>query len=94
MIVRCPWGECKEALTRRVGPKGSIFTLLAPPEEGGTSWAPLTTDLRASCTQHEILDGAARASQASEGPLSKDPAFPARKIPTPYAATCKRDSCS
>lgn len=58
MIVRCPWGECKETLTHRVGPKGSIFTLLAPPEEGGTSWTALTTGLRAPCTQRGVLGGA------------------------------------
>ena len=58
MIVRCPWGECKEALTHRVGPKGSIFTLLAPPEEGGTRCAPLTADLLAPCTQRGVLGGA------------------------------------
>ena len=58
MIVRCPWVECKETLTHRVGPKGSIFTLLAPPEEGGTSWTALTTGLRAPCTQRGVLGGA------------------------------------
>ena len=54
------WGECKETLTHRVGPKGSIFTLLAPPEEGGTRCAPLIDDSRASCTQWEIVDGLAK----------------------------------
>ena len=72
MIVRCPWGECKEALTHRVGPKGSIFTLLAPPEEGGTPWDPLIPDLRASCTQREIVDDAARAGQSSADLLPKN----------------------
>ena len=83
MIVRCPWGECKEALTHRVGPKGSIFTLLAPPEEGGTRCAPLIDDSRASCTQWEIVDGVARAGQVSEDPLSRNKTFPASSTLTP-----------
>jgi len=83
MIVRCPWGECKEALTHRVGPKGSIFTLLAPPEAGGTRWASLIADSRASCTQWGIVGGVARAGQASEGPLSKNQTFPASSTLTP-----------
>ena len=70
MIVRCPWGECKEALTHRVGPKGSIFTLLAPPEEGGTRCAPLTADLLAPCTQRGVLGGASGSGLG--GSVAKD----------------------